>query len=83
MSHPESFANYINGDWVTADDSFEVRNPANTDEIVGICPRGTTEDIAAAATSSPGGVRRLVGDAWSRAGQAAFQSGRDPGKPAR
>ena len=52
MSHPESFANYINGDWVTADDSFEVRNPANTDEIVGICPRGTTEDIAAAATAA-------------------------------
>ena len=37
---------------VTADDSFEVRNPANTGEVVGICPRGTTDDIAKAAAAA-------------------------------
>ncbi len=52
MSQAESFANYINGEWVTADDSFEVRNPANTGEIVGICPRGTKDDIAQAAAAA-------------------------------
>ena len=32
---PETFGNYINGEWVTRPAVFENRNPANTDEIVG------------------------------------------------
>ena len=44
----ESYPNYINGEWVSGD-TFENRNPANTDEIVGLFTKGSPADIHAAA----------------------------------
>ncbi len=43
-----TFPNYINGEWVSGD-TFENRNPANTDEVVGLFVKGTAADVTAAA----------------------------------
>ena len=42
-----SHKNFINGEWVGArrGSTFENRNPANTDELVGIFPSSTHEDV--------------------------------------
>lgn len=53
-----TFANYIGGEWVAGKASFENRNPANTDELIGVFSRGAAQDIAdaaeAAAAALPG-----------------------------
>ena len=46
-----SFPNYINGEWVSGP-VFENRNPANTDEVVGLFVKGSAADIAAAADAA-------------------------------
>jgi len=45
------FRNYINGEWVDGD-RFENRNPANTDEVVGLFVKGTPADITLAAEAA-------------------------------
>ena len=45
------FPNYINGEWVSGD-TFENRNPANTDEVVGLFVKGTAASIDAAADAA-------------------------------
>jgi alpha-ketoglutaric semialdehyde dehydrogenase len=47
----ETFGNYINGEWVSGD-TFENRNPANTDELVGLHVKGSAADVAAAADAA-------------------------------
>ena len=47
----DTFRNYINGEWVEGD-TFENRNPADTDEVVGLFVKGTPADIAAAADAA-------------------------------
>jgi aldehyde dehydrogenase (NAD+) len=44
---PNSHKNYINGEWVKASGGkgIENRNPANTDDLVGIFPASTAEDV--------------------------------------
>jgi aldehyde dehydrogenase (NAD+) len=53
----DTFANYINGEWVKRPAVFENRNPANTDEVVGCFIKGTAQDVedsaAAAASALP------------------------------
>jgi aldehyde dehydrogenase (NAD+) len=44
----ERFPNYINGEWVSGE-TFENRNPANTDEIVGLFTKGSPADVHTAA----------------------------------
>ena len=51
MSTPQTFANYINGEWVTGS-TFENRNPANTDEVVGLMVKGTAKDVETAADAA-------------------------------
>ncbi len=46
------FANYINGEWIAAGATFENRNPANTDEVVGVMAKGSAADITAAADAA-------------------------------
>ena len=48
----ELFANYINGEWVKRDSTFENRNPANTDENVGNFVKGTAQDVEDAANAA-------------------------------
>lgn len=44
---PQKFQNFINGKWVDAISgrTFENRNPANWDDIVGIFPKSNKEDV--------------------------------------
>ena len=53
----ETFANYINGEWVKSAAVFENRNPANTEELVGCFVKGKAQDVEdaarAAATALP------------------------------
>ncbi|MDQ6679100.1 MAG: aldehyde dehydrogenase family protein [Acidobacteriota bacterium] len=51
MSIP-TFANYINGAWVDSGPTFEDRNPANRDEVIGRFVKGTAADVALAADSA-------------------------------
>ena len=55
----ETFRNYINGEWVGGD-TFENRNPANTDEVVGLLVKGRKDDISAAADAAAAAL-----PAWS------------------
>src|SRR4051794_20494650 len=48
----QTFANYINGEWVTRPATFDNRNPANTDEVVGQFVKGTAQDVADAADAA-------------------------------
>lgn len=48
---PEVFRNYINGEWVDGP-TFENRNPANTDEIVGLFVKGSAADVHRAADAA-------------------------------
>src|SRR5216684_426677 len=48
----QTFKNYINGEWVGGEKTFENRNPANTDEIVGLFSKGTAQDVADAAAAA-------------------------------
>ena len=52
MSDTPTYPNYINGEWVSTDATFENRNPANTDEVVGNFAKGSAADIAAAADAA-------------------------------
>jgi acyl-CoA reductase-like NAD-dependent aldehyde dehydrogenase len=47
----QTFSNYINGEWVSGP-TFENRNPANTDEVVGLFVKGTAADMTAAADAA-------------------------------
>ena len=48
----DTFSNYINGEWVAGEKSFDNRNPANTEELVGRFVSGTPQDIEAAAQAA-------------------------------
>ncbi|MCE5308516.1 MAG: aldehyde dehydrogenase family protein, partial [Acidobacteriales bacterium] len=48
---PRTYANYIDGAWVDGP-VFENRNPADTDELVGLFTRGSAADVEAAAAAA-------------------------------
>src|ERR1043166_2625296 len=49
---PDTFLNYINGEWVKGAGLFENRNPANTDEVVGCFGKATARDVENAAEAA-------------------------------
>jgi len=51
---PKTFKNFIAGEWVSArkGGTLENRNPANTDELVGIFPASTADDVDAAVDAA-------------------------------
>ena len=53
-SAPKIFKNFINGEWVEARGGkvLEDRNPANTDELVGMFPASRPEDVTLAVESA-------------------------------
>ncbi len=53
-SAPKMFKNYINGEWVEAHGGkvIEDRNPANTDELVGMFPASGAEDVERAVEAA-------------------------------
>jgi aldehyde dehydrogenase (NAD+) len=56
MSTPQlsipQFPNFINGEWVAGAKTFEDRNPANIDEVVGVFTKGSAADMEAAAQAA-------------------------------
>ena len=61
---PKVYKNFIDGEWVEARSgkALENRNPANTDELVGMFPASTEEDVEAAVEAAREAYRnwRLV-----------------------
>ena len=51
---PRVYKNHINGEWVESrsNKAFENRNPANTDELIGMFPASTEEDVNAAVEAA-------------------------------
>jgi len=51
---PKLYKNFIHGEWVESRSgkAFENRNPANTDELVGMFPAGIEEDVNAAVEAA-------------------------------
>ncbi|HYP13748.1 MAG TPA: aldehyde dehydrogenase family protein [Bryobacteraceae bacterium] len=46
------FGNYINGEWISSSKTLENRNPANTDELVGLFVMGSASDVNTAAEAA-------------------------------
>jgi alpha-ketoglutaric semialdehyde dehydrogenase len=57
---PDTFLNYIDGEWVPAQsgETFENRNPARTSDLIGVFPRCTAEDVERAVASARSGFER-------------------------
>ena len=51
---PKKYQNFINGKWVDAKSgqTFENRNPANWEDVVGIFPKSSREDVDEAVESA-------------------------------
>ena len=51
---PRMFKNFINGEWVESrsGQAYENRNPANTDELIGMFVSSTSEDVDAAVDAA-------------------------------
>ncbi len=60
MSDARTYPNYINGEWTPPARTFENRNPANTEELVGLFARGAAQDITNAAEAA-----KCAFPAWS------------------
>ena len=56
-----TFTNFVDGAWVVSasGDTFENRNPANTDDVVGVFQKSTAEDVALAIDAA-----RLAYERW-------------------
>jgi len=52
MSEARHFPNYINGEWVESPTTFENRNPANSDDLVGLFSKGSAADVERAADAA-------------------------------
>ncbi len=49
----QQYHNFIGGEWVPpSGDSFEVRNPADTDEVVGLFPFASDDEVRAAISAA-------------------------------
>ena len=53
---PKVLKNFIGGEWIesTSGRAFDNRNPANTDDLVGMFPSSTAEDVDAAVQAASG-----------------------------
>lgn len=94
---PQKFQNFVNGKWTDAKSgkTFENRNPANWDEVIGIFPKSGKEDVdeAVAAARSAfekwrlvpapkrGDIMRAIGDIMvARKEELAREMTREMGK---
>ena len=71
-----TFANYIDGEWVEQGATFENRNPANTDEVVGLFVHGHGGGYAKPRPTPRRGAARL--GRHHRARRAAPSCSRPP-----
>jgi aldehyde dehydrogenase (NAD+) len=94
---PQKFQNFINGKWVDAKSgkTFENRNPANWDEVIGIFPKSGKEDVDEAVKAARfafekwrlvpapkrGDIMRAIGDIMvARKEELAREMTREMGK---
>jgi acyl-CoA reductase-like NAD-dependent aldehyde dehydrogenase len=94
----ETFNNFIGGDWVSSSSrrTYEIRNPANTDDLVGLFQEADIQDVRAAIEAaklafsswkkvSPPQRGLILFDAWNimkeRAEEFARGITREEGKP--
>src|SRR6187455_1959584 len=54
MPSPTAHSNYVNGGWVpsASGQTFENRNPANTDDLIGVFQQSNTKDVDAAIAAA-------------------------------
>jgi aldehyde dehydrogenase (NAD+) len=54
LTIPKVYKNFINGEWVESRSgkAFENRNPANTDDLIGMFPLATEQDVHAAVEAA-------------------------------
>lgn len=54
MADSKVYKNFINGEWVDSvtGDTFENRNPANTDEVLGVFQKSNAQDVTAAVDAA-------------------------------
>lgn len=52
MAAAKTFPNYIDGEWVTSDRTFENRNPADSDDCVGVFSKANQADVNVAAAAA-------------------------------
>jgi acyl-CoA reductase-like NAD-dependent aldehyde dehydrogenase len=69
----ELFGNYIDGAWVTGGATFEDRNPANTEEVVGRFVKGTAADMERAAAAAEAALPGWSGMAGPARGNHLFK----------
>ena len=77
------FGNYINGEWQRQGATFENRNPANTDEVVGDVRQGHGAGRGGCRRCGRRGPARLVRDERPGARQHSVQGRRHPGPQVR
>jgi alpha-ketoglutaric semialdehyde dehydrogenase len=46
------YGQYINGEWVSGEDTFENRSPAKSSEVIGLFAKGTAQDAEAAIAAA-------------------------------
>src|SRR3954451_5999134 len=68
------FANYINGEWVKRTETFDDRNPANTDEVVGCFVKGTPQDVEDAAAAAAAALPAWAGMSGPGRGAILFKA---------
>ena len=75
----ETQLNWIGGDWVPAKSGkvFENRNPADTQDLVGLFPESGDEDVAAAVAAAKKAFPLLARHAGAPAGRGSLRGGRD------
>ncbi|MBA3974000.1 MAG: aldehyde dehydrogenase family protein [Candidatus Solibacter sp.] len=67
------YPNYINGEWVEGA-TFENRNPANTDEVVGLHTAGTAEEMARAVDAAAGAFPKWAAMAGPARGALLYKA---------
>ncbi len=70
----QTFGNYINGEWITSGDTFENRNPANTDEVVGLHVKASAADVEKAADAAGAAFPKWSATAGPARGAILFKA---------
>lgn len=76
-TQPNTYANYIGGNWQpsTSGEYFENRNPADTREVIGLFPRSTAEDIDLAVDAAKNAASRWKNTPAPKRAEILFRLG--------
>jgi len=78
MAPPKVYKNFIHGEWVesVSHESFENLNPANRDELIGLFPRSTVEDVNRAVEAAREAYKCWRLTPGPKRGEILFRAGR-------